>query len=82
MQKLYGIYDERHLDDVIYLACGNGCYKSAIYADVDEAIKICNVCNAAQPTSPITIKCKYVVAEFNLIPSRIVSIINLFGGRK
>ena len=45
MRKQYGIYDERHMDDVIRLACGNGRYKSAIYDDVDEAIRVRNVCN-------------------------------------
>lgn len=77
MRKQYGIYDERRMDNVIRLACGNGRYKSAIYDDVAEAIKICNVCNETEPAAKSAIKCKYVVAEFNIIPSRIVSIINL-----
>lgn len=72
MDKKYGIYNEKHMNDVIYLAYGNGHYKPAVYTDIDEAIKICNIINE----NPSRLHTKHVVAEFRILPCIVVSIIS------
>lgn len=74
--KKYGIYEKAHMENVIYLASGNGHFKPATYENMDDAIKVCNVCNTCESKSKLT-KSRYVVAEFDISPRIVTSIIEM-----